>query len=95
MQPDHNLPKSGCRVSRSLLYLGEPDSFGFKIWINEILVPARQNLLCALRVLRANNVDVNETELAENCDGGSTPSEFHLWVNALYINQNDDMERGH
>jgi len=74
---------------------GEPDSFGFNIWINENLVPVRQNLLCALRVLRVNNVDVNETELAENCDGGSTPSEFHLWVDALCTNQNDDMEREH
>jgi len=31
---------------------GEPDNFGFKIWVNGVLFPVRQNLLCALRVLR-------------------------------------------
>lgn len=55
---------------------GEPDSYGFKIWVNEILVPVRQNLLCALRVMPANNKDMNENEFAENCDHGSTPGNF-------------------
>src|SRR5882724_11677098 len=31
---------------------GEPDNFNFKIWVNGVLVPVRQNLLCALRILR-------------------------------------------
>jgi hypothetical protein len=34
---------------------GEPDDFGFKVWLNGVLVPVRQNLLCAIRVLRAED----------------------------------------
>ena len=31
---------------------GNPDNFNFRIWVDDVLVPVRRNLLCALRVLR-------------------------------------------
>ncbi|KAH6715591.1 heterokaryon incompatibility, partial [Leptodontidium sp. MPI-SDFR-AT-0119] len=58
---------------------GKADGSNLKIWVNGVLVPVRRNLLCALRVLRADPM------------AGSLP----IWIDALCINQQDVLERGH
>ncbi|PVH81632.1 HET-domain-containing protein, partial [Cadophora sp. DSE1049] len=58
---------------------GRPDDFDFKIWLNGILFPVRQNLLCALRVLRASGDTIK----------------LPIWIDALCIDQQNVSERGH
>ncbi|KAG4440934.1 hypothetical protein IFR05_003563 [Cadophora sp. M221] len=58
---------------------GKADNSNLKIWVNGVLVPVRRNLLCALRVLRADP------------EADSLP----IWIDALCINQQDILERGH
>jgi len=76
-----SLPKGCDELSyQALSYMwGEADDFDFQIWLNDVLVPVRQNLLCALRVLRADEDTIK----------------LPIWIDALCIDQENIEERGH